>query len=124
MGPFVINDNGAAKTYTKDPRGPSIHIFTENLQYAINHPESIIRAPRLTEAELERCRVYNAKYITRDLNAYLGIPRVYLWKNMPERDVNGDYNSDGFIAGVDADYFPSVKPGDCICVEEVTSHDS
>ncbi len=85
---------------------------------AINHPESIIRTKRLTEAELERCRVYGAKWVSRD--NYMA--RFELWRTKPEYK-NGIYysqaNKGGLIAAIfDDSLFQSVRPGDCIEVEE------
>ena len=54
---------------------------------AINHPESIIRAPRLTEEELERCRVYGAKWVSRnDFGSYID-----LWDKQPNKNKDGVY---------------------------------
>ncbi|WP_298069976.1 hypothetical protein [uncultured Mailhella sp.] len=82
---------------------------------AINHPESIIRAPRLTEAELERCRVYGAKWVSKDPVKNT----VNLWREKPELTVGDIFTS---LRGPEAtanDYlFPSVRCGCCIQAEE------
>lgn len=81
---------------------------------AINHPESIIRAPRLTDVEMERCRVYGVKYLARDK----GSAYVTLHAGKPTVIIPGYYGEESYIGHVDATLYPSVKPGDCICVEE------
>ena len=83
---------------------------------AINHPELIIRTPHLTELELAICKAVGAKWVSRDKES----DSVDLWGVKPIKErgfykVNGEYP----IATVRDDLFPSVKPGDCICVEEV-----
>lgn len=91
------------------------------LCWIINHPEAIKHLPRLTDKELEICMALDAKWITRDS----GEQRVYLWSHLPTKKetqtdavyfVGGDYVP---IAGVIGKRFPSVNPGDCICVEDL-----
>lgn len=84
---------------------------------AINHPESIIRAPRLTEAELAICKAVGAKWVSMD---NVGI-HADLWAEEPIRNEKifvQSPESRGAIASVRSCLFPSVGPGDCICVEE------
>lgn len=94
----------------------------EDLIKIIAHPESIIRAPRLTEAELAIMRDTGAKYVSR--NAAEEGPdceaSVVLWWTKPVKTECGVYaNNDGGDTGtLPASLFPSVHPGDCICVEE------
>ena len=87
---------------------------------AINHPESIIRIPHLTEAEIKRCRAFGAKYLTRNGGKHI----VHMWDKMPGvlEGSDGTYyiigNSGALdIGGVDSSFFPSVEPDGCICVE-------
>lgn len=105
---------------------PRSELFDENasakwVAYAINHPEKIIRIPRLTEAEIERCRVYGARYVSRGEDTK---SVVRLFEDMPKEDMpksdSGILTSDSIIALVVADRFPSVKPGDCIYVDYTT----
>lgn len=89
------------------------------LCYAINHPESIIRAPRLTEKELAICKAVGAKWVSRDK----GVLVVELWRERPEMEGGVTKptfvaDTDCWVADVDCNLFPSVKPGDCICVED------
>lgn len=76
--------------------------------------------PRLTEPELERCRVYGAKWVSRD-DITDGI-RIGLYREKPVKigDSFFDRNASAMIATIwDETMFPSVHPGDCICAEEV-----
>ena len=86
------------------------------LCFAINHPESIIRAPRLTEPELAICKAVGAKWVSRDGNS---VNRVELWTARPEQSGNCICagTEDEFIARFNCTLFPSVNKGDCIEVE-------
>ena len=80
---------------------------------AINHPESIIRAPRLTESEIAIMRAVGAKWVSLDTSSM--DEAVALWSDKPENDESGDFCSPlSVIAIVTAARFPSVKPGECI----------
>lgn len=99
-------------------------VFSLVLCRAINCPDSIIRTPRLTEAELAICKAVGAKWVSRNENSEY----VMLWNAKPstiyDEDegkcyTNGDGKSNAkHIASVRAELFQSVKPDDCICVEE------
>ena len=79
----------------------------------INHPESIIRAPRLTEPEIAIMRAVGAKWVSLDTSSM--DEAVALWSDKPENDESGDFCSPlSVIAIVTAARFPSVKPGECI----------
>ena len=94
----------------------------ESLTEIINHPEKIIRSPRLTEAELAICKAVGAKWVSK--NKY-GARRVTLWDakpifdegmfSIPEDDEHSV--TIGVIGRISDVLFPSVKPGDCIEVE-------
>lgn len=110
---FVVDTNGFLhwNTYCVDSG--------EALYTAINQPESIIRAPRLTEEEFERCRVYGAKWVSRD--DITDGSRIGLYREKPVKIGNSFFaeNAGTMIVSVwDESLFPSVHPGDCICVEE------
>ena len=80
---------------------------------AINHPESIIRAPRLTEPELTICKVVGAKWVSRNNEEVW----ARLWSTKPEFEEDGlHYRSNGAIllALANGIMFPSVHPGDLI----------
>lgn len=84
-----------------------------------------IERPRLTQQELEICNALGAKYVTKDKTCNDGV--VVFWVARPHMDdyVDYGYNKDGndadfLIASVSARIFKSVKPGDCICVEDCT----
>ncbi len=86
---------------------------------AINHPESIIRAPRLTEPEIAIMRAVGAKWVSRDE----GFDDVFLWSDRPRRsdDNKGYYLSSKLgdrITSIRAQLFPSVKPGECIGLDK------
>lgn len=94
----------------------------EDLVKIIAHPESIIRLPRLTEPEIAIMRAVGAKYVSS-----LDHEVVALWGDKPTFDADikdgWDYTfsfkAEHLIAGVSASLFPSMKPGDCIGLEEV-----
>lgn len=70
--------------------------------------------------ELEICKALGAKWVSRD---EIG-GSVHLWKSMPKQaqlTPIKQYFGDGHlsISTVSADIFQSVKPGDCINVEEL-----
>lgn len=73
--------------------------------------------PKLTQQELEICKALGAKYVTRDC---LGSTKPHLWAFKPVK-VAGCYScvDTHSLAIVSAKLFPSVKPGDCICVEDL-----
>ncbi len=93
------------------------------LAVLINNPSQIKRLPRqrLTEPEIAIMRVMNAKYVTRLDNSTVG-----LWGEKPDCDVDAPgnlnftliYRGEQFITKVSSSLFPSVKPGECIGVEE------
>lgn len=106
MGPFEIRENGVVKTYTKDPSERPILIFSENLQYAINHPESVLTcAPRLTAEELAICKAVGAECVERGPGEALCVS-LY-------RIEDGKDKSLGIL---DSSLFPSVKSGERISV--------
>lgn len=78
--------------------------------------------PRLTEDELAICKLTGANYVTRDKN---NDRYVLLWAEKPDQKTeDGRYLPKVGTVGAPycemwVDCFPSVKPGDCICVEEV-----
>ena len=94
------------------------------LQYIINYPQSITRAPQLTDAELERCRVYGAKWVSMDKSSERSA--VKLWDVKPKKveKTKGymfePWVGDHALASVHMSLFPSIQPGDCICVEEAS----
>lgn len=89
----------------------------EEFLAAINHPESITHAPRLTESELAICKSTGAKWVTRDEcddDEY-----VDLRDEKPELFVDGCYSGVRCIIGrVQASLMPSVHPGDCFYAGE------
>ena len=82
-----------------------------------NDPALITRRPRLPPSELDICKAVGAKWVSRDTHDG---DTVELYTEKPERGDFGEYYSadDEWIANIDSRLFPSVKPGDCICVEE------
>lgn len=85
--------------------------------WVINHPETIIRAPRLTEPEMAIMRAVGARWVSFD-NTSID-ETVMLWSDKPEKDGNGDFSSPiSILATVTAELFPSVKPGECIGLKE------
>lgn len=77
---------------------------------------------RLTPEELEICRLIGAKWISKD--KFDGVNVVDLWEQKPNGEKDGSMyvyrNTDGFeVAAISDSLFPSVKQGDCICVEDL-----
>lgn len=90
------------------------------LCWLINHPESIQHLPRLTQSELKICMaIPGVKYISMDKEP--GMPLAQLWDGKPRQTKGGLFrgtDSSNFIGGFVPDMFPSLRHGDCICVEE------
>lgn len=86
---------------------------------SINHPESIIRAPRLTEPEIAIMRAVGAKWVSLDDTE--SIEYVYLWDYKPIfSDTNCEFGWDNgrpSVAQVLKSLFPSVEPGDCLSID-------
>ena len=83
--------------------------------WAINHPESIIRVPRLTEKELAICKAHGAKWVSRGA---LGSKTVVLWDEKPECFDDGTFGSTDTAHKLARIYtrFESIHPGDLIPV--------
>lgn len=113
---FEITDNG----FDYEPKGATEIGHAYALIDAINHPELIIRAPRLTEPEIAIMRAVGAKWVSRD--TYCDDGSVELWGKKPWY-VDGMYDSidvGGLIATIhNSEIFPSVHPGECIAVENI-----
>lgn len=80
--------------------------------------------PRLTPEELEICRALGAKWVTYNKYTYNDDNKIILWADKPTKrkyeNGKGFYYTDGiFIAQTCCSCFPSLKPGDCINVEEL-----
>lgn len=89
-----------------------------------------LHAERLTPQELKICRAIGAKWISKDRSSgEIGVTTVDLWKKKPEGEKCGSMhvyrNHDGSqIAAISDSLFPSVKPGDCICVGDMMGKDA
>lgn len=93
------------------------------LSIAINYPESIIRVPQLTEAELRIMQDCGARWVSRsDSSATDDCKYVKLWEAKPTKNSFGKWEEtihlDAHLAVIDARKFPSVQFGDCICAGE------
>lgn len=86
-------------------------VFCGYICHVINHPESIIRQPRLTPEELAICKAVGAKWVSRNKSPEDSF--VDLWTDKPKNDGEGYRyaNQCGFLK---ARAFPSVHPGDCL----------
>ena len=119
FGLFRVH-NGVREHYTDDNKWiPSDDEV--GLVKILNHPEHIIRFPRLTEAEKAICKALGAKWVSRDNGTEYSC--VEMWKEKPKEDSIGTYYYDiggntRIAAVFRNDMFFSIKPGDCICVEE------
>ena len=113
---FWVDKYGVANAEKMDDEDAAIWVM-----FAINHPNNIVRSC-LTEAELDIMRTTGAKWVSREKKQ--DCPdcecRVTLWWSRPCMTRSGVFaNLDGCdTATMPANLFPSVHPGDCICVEE------
>ena len=108
-GGYWIDENGDIDNTTH--AGISIIMLVD----IINHPESIIHLPRLTEAELAICRAVGAKWVSRN---QIGANSLHLWDKKPGGNKNF-WNGDAMsLATVAENLFPSVQPGDLVEVPE------
>ncbi len=71
---------------------------------------------RLTEREANIMKAVGAKWVSLSRNAKN--ERVILWRDKPEKSKNGMFYGAISIAYVSTDLFPSVKPGDCVRLED------
>lgn len=114
---FYIDGDGSLCRAGNDDR--NIGIFW--LLLAINHPERIERVPRLTPEEVQRCRAFGAKWVSRDNHR----ETVDLWEEKPRVIPTelkcGTYGSAKRCAQTWTEYFPSVRPGQLIQVEDEPS---
>lgn len=81
----------------------------------------------LTPQELEICRAVGAKWITRD--TFGKHPSICLWNGKPYKDESANiyfvcHDKVMILASVDESIFRSIKPGDCICVEELLNNEN
>lgn len=113
-GQFSINISGDLVE-----RGSPAASRTPALCFAINHPESIVRLPRLTEPEIAIMRAVGAKWVSLDDTE--SIEYVYLWDYKPIfSDTNCEFGWDNgrpSVAQVLKNLFPSVEPGDCLSID-------
>lgn len=93
----------------------------QDLTYMISCPDAIILSPMLTDQELKQCQVFGVKYLTRNGDKEI----VHMWDAKPTENVDDTEkyytigNSGAMDLGaVDASFFPSVEPNDCICVAD------
>ena len=93
--------------------------------YCNAHPEEAVKiiglevvevTPRLTEQELAICKALKAKWASKDDS---GLSSA-LWNTKPSR-MGGVYTASkiGPIARVKTYFFPSLRPGDLVNVEEL-----
>lgn len=115
---IMIDGNGnalsASGTVTVSPYICAIH--------AINHPEKIRRKSKLTENEIAICKSLGAKWVSKDEGRF-GI--VQMWEEEPQKVVYKGHifyerkeGSESSIATAKKDKFPSIAPGELICVED------
>ena len=109
---FEITENGKFKT---DP--PNMVGSTYLLLEAIERPEIIIRQSRITPEELAICKAVGAKWLCMDDAGF----KAELWNTKPSKTDKGIYVAFGVdpMARLQPYVFPSLKPGDCINVEEL-----
>lgn len=114
---FFVDAEGIMR-WTDDGMISDLIIYT-----IINHPERIVRLPRLTEPEIVIMRAFGAKCVSR---ADISTSVALLWDTKPRKYPDGVYRACWFkpIATVDSRFFPSVKPGDCVELEEASHGES
>ena len=124
---FEINADGSHNvTYYIDENGVMLmkgevpHVSSSGVFSAINHPEKIIRKPRFTDNEIAIFRATGAKWVSRDSNPIRCYWDVYFWAKQPT-EKNGFFDGDDDInlGHLVASIFPSIRPGDCINVDEL-----
>lgn len=113
LGPLVIKENGQVQRDDIEGIFPHIRFLAD----AINHPEKIVRVPRLTDKEREICRILGVKWVSRDV----GSDQADLWCMETEADEeNFPRQVRRYIGHINKSYFPSVRPGHLISVEDAT----
>ncbi len=112
LGPFFVRGDG----YLVGPSAVHSLDACYALIEAINHPEKIVREPRLTDTERDICRLLGAKWVSRDTDS----SQVYLWKTEPEPQPGGVWVGGKSCAQMWARFFPSVKSGQLVQVEDAT----
>lgn len=110
LGMLSVTECGTLVAYGGLAPVDAIYALTQ----AINHPEKIIRVPRLTPEEVQRCRAFGAKWISCDADDC----QVWLWEERPELKPNGVWDGGTSCAQAWARFFPSVQPGQLIQVED------
>lgn len=115
---IVGGDFDTVEFYIQEDGEPSTYVHAA-LPYAINHPESIIRTPRLTEPEIAIMRAVGARWVSRDPRSE---SQVELYSEKPEYRADGEFvpqSGKKCVAIIyDAERFPSVKPGECIGLDK------
>ena len=120
---FQIPINGSIVTFEITGDGhfettpPNIVGSTYLLLEAIERPEIIIRQSRITPEELAICKAVGAKWLCMDDAGF----KADLWNTKPSKTDKGIYVAFGVdpMARLQPYVFPSLKPGDCINVEEL-----
>lgn len=112
MGPFWIASAGGIMD--RDNCEP-VDVLCALVE-AINHPAKIERLPRLTPEEVQRCKVFGAKWVSRDE----GSSQVLLWEDRPELKHTGVWDGEKSCAQTWDRLFPSVQSGQLIQVEDGT----
>lgn len=99
-------------------------LFSYILSCAINNPKSIVKwVPKLTRPELEICKLLGAKWISKE-ETWTHV--VQLWDYEPrcqtydgKKSYEGKIGFPAAIASISPDKFPSLNPGDLLCVEDI-----
>lgn len=120
---FQIPINGSIATFEITGDGhfettpPNMVGSTYLLLEAIERPEIIIRQSRITPEELAICKAVGAKWLCMDDAGF----KADLWNTKPSKTDKGIYVAFGVdpMARLQPYVFPSLKPGDCINVEEL-----
>ena len=120
---FQIPINGSIATFEITGDGhfettpPNMVGSTYLLLEAIERPEIIIRQSRITPEELAICKAVGAKWLCMDDAGF----KADLWNTKPSKTDKGIYVAFGVdpMARLQPYVFPSLKPGDCINVEEM-----
>lgn len=112
---FYIDADGELCKARTDDKNIGIYWLTQ----AINHPEKIMRVPRLTPEEVQRCKAFGAKWVGR----LTGSPPEDFWAMLfserPRMGQDGPVpEKETYIGAVRPELFPSVGLGDLIQVED------
>ena len=79
-----------------------------SIAWAINHPDHIIRKPRFTQQEVELVKAIRALF-----------PKATFLERVSCGTLGLSNNTEGWMAEIDSDLFPSIKPGQSYTLDDI-----